>query len=144
MPKVWEGEQEPWFSRLEAEHDNLRAALEWCRSQGDAEKELRLVVALRRFWDTHGHLREGRANLDAALARMTPDLPYLLRVRALLPAGWMAYLQGDNPAARGYYEQALTIAREHGDKKISARPLNLLAVVLLAVVDFTSARTLFD
>jgi predicted ATPase/DNA-binding SARP family transcriptional activator/Tfp pilus assembly protein PilF len=143
-PKLWEAEQALWFSRLEAEHDNLRAALEWCRSQGDAEEELRLVVALSRFWDTRGHLHEGRVHLDTALARMTPDLPSPLRAAALRPAGWMAYVQGDSPAARGYYQQALYLSEKDGDQNNTARTLNLLALVLVQEGDFAAAQALFE
>lgn len=143
-PKLRGAEQGFWFSRLETEHDNLRAALEGCRSRGDAEKELRLVVALCRFWDTCGHLREGRAHLEAALARMTPDLPYRLRLAALVHAGWMAYVQGDHPAARGYYGQALALGQKHGDRQTTADALNYLALVAMEEGDFIGARALFE
>ena len=123
-PKLWGAEQSLWFRRLEVEHDNMRAALEECRSSGDAEAELRMAVALSRFWDTRGHLREGRAHLDVALARMAPHLPQPLRVEALVHAGWMAFVQGDYPAARGWYGQALALLREHGDQKVMADVLN--------------------
>src|SRR5437868_167182 len=39
-------DQAYWFSRLEIEHDNLRAALDWCRARGDVEQEMRMAVAL--------------------------------------------------------------------------------------------------
>jgi predicted ATPase/DNA-binding SARP family transcriptional activator len=142
-PKLWGAEQRLWFSRLEAEHDNLRAALEWCRSRGDVEKELRLVVALARFWDTCGHLHEARVHLDAALARMTPDLPYSLQAAALMHAGWMAHVQGDCPAARAYCGQALHLCEKDGDQDSRARALNLLALVLVEDGDFTAAQALF-
>ncbi len=103
-PRLSQVGQELWFDRLEADHDNLRAALRWCRSQEDeVEAELRLVVALARLWDTHGHLREGRDHLEAALSRITCDLPQELRASALVHAGWSAYVQKDGLAARGHY-----------------------------------------
>ena len=54
-------EQALWMRRLDAEHNNLRAALEWSLSrEGRAEKGLRLAGALMRYWDNRGYFSEGR------------------------------------------------------------------------------------
>src|SRR6266545_840806 len=45
---------------LEIEYPNLRAALEWSRTEADGTTELRLVVALDGFWRHSGYLSEGR------------------------------------------------------------------------------------
>jgi predicted ATPase len=143
-PNLWREEQSRWFHRLETEHDNLRAALEWCRSQGDTEEEIRLVAVLGRFWNTCGHLREGRARLDAALSRMTPQMRYRPCFTALLHAGWTAYSLYDYPAARGYYEQALALCREYGERKAMAAPLNYLAALAKGDEDYRSAEMLYE
>lgn len=144
-PCLWGAEQAGWFSRLESEHENLSAALDWCGSRAnDAEQQLRLVVALSRFWDTHGHLHRGRAHLEAALSRMTPDLPCSLCTAALVHAGWMAYVLNDYPAARRYYEQALVLLRKQNDKKTRADALNYLALVAMEEKKLRLAQTLFE
>src|SRR5262249_3068189 len=63
-------EQVQWLDRLETEHDNFRAALEWCRAEGTGgEAELRLAGALVWFWEQRSHLSEARQYLEAALSR---------------------------------------------------------------------------
>ena len=56
-------EEGTWSRRLEADHDNLRAALAW-GEEHDPVLMLRLVSALWRFWWIH--LTEGRAWLARA------------------------------------------------------------------------------
>ena len=64
------GEETPQLGRrLEAENDNLRAALAWCGTAGELELELRIASALLLFWTVRGYLTEGRRWLDDALAR---------------------------------------------------------------------------
>ncbi|MCA1596221.1 MAG: tetratricopeptide repeat protein, partial [Chloroflexi bacterium] len=127
-PRLRGVEQAYWFGRLEVEHDNLRGALEWSRSSSsDVEKHIRLVVAAARFWDTHGHLREGRAHLDAAIARMTSELPYGLQIGVHIHAGWMAHIHRDYRAARSHYQVALDLGRAHNEQGSVAVVLNLMA-----------------
>ena len=52
-----------------AQHDDLRAALDWLRRRGDASLELRLAAALGRFWYIRGYLSEGLERLQRAAAR---------------------------------------------------------------------------
>jgi predicted ATPase/DNA-binding SARP family transcriptional activator len=90
------GDRAPWLRRLEAEHDNLRAALDWTAGDGhDPATELRLAGALGRFWSFHSHLTEGRARLDGALRRAVSLGPTAERAKALAGAGGLATVQGD-------------------------------------------------
>ncbi|MGS0758284.1 hypothetical protein ACVBEH_28435, partial [Roseateles sp. GG27B] len=60
-----------WLTRLEAEHDNLRAAMSLAQADTgrvDAVVTVKLAVALQRFWILRGHATEGRAEVDAMLA----------------------------------------------------------------------------
>lgn len=57
----------PWLVRLDAEHDNCRAALHWLATSGQWRPCLRLAVSLAHFWDQRGNFREGRDWLGRAL-----------------------------------------------------------------------------
>ena len=85
-------QQTEWLTRLEAEHDNLRAVLGWATACDEAETALRLAGSLWRFWQMHGHVREGRRWLAAALALPAQEAPAVARQgpqcrgRPVLPA----------------------------------------------------------
>jgi non-specific serine/threonine protein kinase len=106
-----------WLARLEAEHDNLRAALGWATDH-DPAAGLRLGAALWRFWAQRGHVPEGRAWLarllalpDAPAGGATPAAPAgaapRARAAALCAAGALADEQDDHPAARAAYAAGL-------------------------------------
>ena len=64
----WEGPQESvWFARLEHEHDNLRAAMNWLLERREAEMSLRLVAALWWFWQERNAYHEGWTFVERAL-----------------------------------------------------------------------------
>jgi predicted ATPase len=71
-----------WLDRLELEHENLRTALAWVESVGDAVLGLRLGAALSSFWFLRGYRAEGGAWLDRFLAA-GDAAPPLVRARAL-------------------------------------------------------------
>jgi len=103
-----------WIVALDADHENLRAALEFSMSEpGEAAAGARMACDLWRYWETHGHLTEGRRVLAALLDRLDPAAP--VRPRALWVAGFLAHCQGDIPAARALLEAGLSAAREAGD-----------------------------
>src|SRR6185369_6659986 len=127
-----------WLARLEAEHDNLRAALQWLLER-DAEACLRLAVAVRNLWLRHGHNTEGRRWLEAALER-SRAAPAPLRAKALAGAGGFARVQGDLAAARGYLEEGLRVGREIGDARQIGWASLTLGTVASAQGDLPSAR----
>lgn len=107
-------EQVIGFNRMEMEHDNLRAALEWSRTaQGIPEGGLRLAAALSFFWGVRGYSQEGREYLIAALGQ-NPSYPTELRANALRGAGYLAYVRGDYPEARTLLDASLTVNRQLG------------------------------
>ncbi|HET7037693.1 MAG TPA: NB-ARC domain-containing protein, partial [Thermomicrobiaceae bacterium] len=122
-------DQIAWLDQLEAEHDNLRAALQWSLAEGDPVLGLHLAVALSPFWEARGRLSEGRRWLEALLA--APDaegLPAELRTRALLAVGRLAQWLAD-PDAAAPLEAALALARQRGDQAVVVEALAYLGAV---------------
>ena len=113
--------QQEWLERLELEHPNLRAALDFALESGDGTVALRAAIGLRRFWLLHGHLVEGRSRLEAVLARGGGDPAE--RSAALNGLGFLAGEQGDFDASERYFEQSLELAREAGLPQRIAGPL---------------------
>jgi tetratricopeptide (TPR) repeat protein len=151
-PKLRGPEQGRWLNTLESEHDNLRAALEWCLDEEDEEEGaqagLRLSGALWWFWETRGHLSEGRQRCAAALARpgsaAAAQEHTTARAEALRGAGGLAYRQGDYASAQALLEEALAIFREIGDKAGIANSLGNLGIVAREQGDYSSARSLLE
>ena len=138
-----------WLDRFEEEHDNVRTALAWSRSAADGwEEGLRLAGAAARFWRLHGHIREGRSHVVAALAKAEgrPPLVSAPRARALFWAGELAYLQSDYLEARQSLEESLAIWRELGlaHKAGVAEALAMLGEVATELGDYATAPALFE
>jgi predicted ATPase len=135
-----------WLDRLEAEHDNLRAALEWTLAAipgagGQArapDMALRLGAALSSFWTIRGYLTEGRSWLERALDTTSEDT--MARASALAGAGYMTYFHGDLLAARTLLEESIRVFRQMGDRRNIAYPLAMLAVASLGLGEYAGAR----
>jgi predicted ATPase/predicted Ser/Thr protein kinase len=141
-PKLMKTEQKVWLERLNADYDNLRAALNWTCAQ-NVESGLRLAGALGRFWYMRGHLDEGRKWLEQVLESSADAQPGQ-RVKPLNAAALIALSQGDYLKARSFTEQALVLSRISGDKYETAEALNNLAILDAETADFTGARRLLE
>jgi predicted ATPase/class 3 adenylate cyclase len=114
----------PLLDRLEADHDNLRAALDWTVAQREDELALRLLAALWRFWQLRGHLNEGSKRADTVLRLPgNENAPALLRAQALGAAGGIAYWRGAWAEAHRYYAEAVSVARAIDDRAALADAL---------------------
>jgi len=103
-----------WITDLDTDHENLRAAIEFCVSDlREVAAGAALACHLWRYWETHGHLTEGRRIMAALLERL--DETAEVRPQALWVAGFLALVQGDAAGARALLEAALAAARQAGD-----------------------------
>lgn len=109
-PELIGAEQRAWFLRLEQEHDDLRAAIEWFSSRGEDVPALRLAAALGYFCWAHGYFAEGRRLLEDLVGRAPGDAAGpRTRATALRGLGILLLLQGER--ARTVLEDALAAAR---------------------------------
>jgi predicted ATPase len=136
-------EQVTWLDRLDAEHDNLRAALGWAIRMNMGDVGLRAVGVLSRFWWTRGHVEEGRRWVEAILA-LPGATTARGRAEALNGAGNLAYMQGDYGAALRFHEGSLALRRELGDTRGAAGSLNNLGLVAAQSGDLAAARALYE
>jgi predicted ATPase/class 3 adenylate cyclase len=113
MPALDSEEQGPWLDRLAAEHDNIRAALNWCVASGAKDSGLRLAGSIWRFYHRRGHLFEGRRRLEALLEMQGGSARPI--ATGLTGLASVEYWLSDFPAALAHYEQALELFRELND-----------------------------
>ncbi len=140
----WFGpDQVEWFARLRADHANIRAALEFCRSQpGESEAGLRIAAAMRAYWHSTGFLKEGRHWLDQALQRATD--PTVSRAKALWVDAWLAALEDDLDTAATRVAESQELARQLADDTLTAQVTLAAAVVANHRRDYASAVPLFE
>jgi len=139
-PEVRAAHDRSWASRLETEHDNMRAALSRSLAGNDPDIGLRLACALWGFWRHSGHAAEGRRWLEEALAQRGSQT-VTLRAKALRRESVFAWFHGDVEMALAAAEEALTLARELDDPDLIGRSLMQLGVVVL---DDSRADAVFE
>jgi predicted ATPase/class 3 adenylate cyclase len=115
-PELRGVEQTLWLSRLEADYDNLRAALDWAVQRGEVELGARLAGALWRYWEARGLWSEGWARL----MELHPDIPAdalphtRIWAKVLQGRAVLAFYLGKHAAARQLFEESLARFRELG------------------------------
>ncbi len=142
-PELTGGAQETWFTRLETEHGNLRAALAWAGAQGRTTMGLRLAGALWRFWYTRGSVGEGLAWCERLSARESGDASddnRRWRAKALVGAAGLAYRLGSFPRAVQLADESRAIYHELSDLRGRANALTVLAVIAREEGNLQQAR----
>lgn len=112
-----------WLDRMQADHDNLRAALKWALESGAVELGLRLAGAAAPLWVVRGHLQEGYDTSRALLERAVGAPASLPLARTTIGAARLAYRQNNLEAAERLYATALELFRKLGDVRGAASSL---------------------
>ncbi|HEX7185989.1 MAG TPA: tetratricopeptide repeat protein [Thermoanaerobaculia bacterium] len=127
--RLTSSERDQWLVRLETENANFRAALVWCRTSPEGrEWGLRMAGALFWFWNHRAYFSEGRSWLEGAMRHASAERR-APRAKALYAAGGLAFLQGDQKAARGWLDESVRIWRRIGDRRRLAFALIIRGMV---------------
>ncbi len=121
-PELRGQDQRVWLDRLEHEHDNLRAAMDWAIARPDPHIAVGFAYALWKFWQARGYLVEGRRRLEAMEA-MAWTLEPVDRAHFAEAIGSVAYWQSDEPVASFWYDRQLEEWRAIGDRREIANAL---------------------
>jgi non-specific serine/threonine protein kinase len=135
-----------WLDKFEADHDNIRAALDFAASAGKAEEGLRLASPAGIFWRFRGFPTEGRKRLEVALGHPGAQEPTLSRARALRSAYVLAFYQSEYAKVRQLADESLKIAQKFGKegKMETADAFEILAEYHSETGDFDSAPPLYE
>jgi predicted ATPase/DNA-binding NarL/FixJ family response regulator len=133
--------QNLWFSWLDGELDNIRAALNWAQESGQVESGLRLAIALFGFWTSHSSMQEGRNWYERLLAQADEQVPIMLRATAAFNAGMTAGFLGDATAARAHERTAVALCEAAGEEGLKLLALAQAPIQVAAIVngDFATA-----
>jgi predicted ATPase len=130
-----------WLDRLEAAHDNLRAALSWLTEQDQIEPILVLSWETWRYWWLRGHADE-LARYGENLLVKSERLPPRQRALALSMMGFTLIATGDYAKAQTVLEPSLPLFRQTGDKLYLARASGALGHLHALRGHFTAASQL--
>ncbi|HSG78728.1 MAG TPA: NB-ARC domain-containing protein, partial [Acidimicrobiia bacterium] len=137
------GDEYPvWSRRLEADHDNFRAALTWALEHGEGDLALAIAAGLGRLWFFHAHLAEGSSWLEQAIAAGS-DESTEARVEAL---AWLGsfYLHRGHPDFERYIRAAVDAAAASGERHLIARTSVSLGNLYLIRGMLREAREQFE
>lgn len=132
-----------WLARLDADVDNLRAAIDWAFDE-DHAAALRMCVALAIYWRTRS-LAEGLDHLRRAaeLARqISPPDPVedrelaTLVARTLAAAANASWMAGSASIGLPWATESLRIARQVGDAQTLGESLNAMAMTTMFTGEF--------
>jgi transcriptional regulator with AAA-type ATPase domain/predicted ATPase/DNA-binding SARP family transcriptional activator len=147
-------QQVSWCDRLEAEHDNIRAAFGWVltaleegvagtpgltRAGTRLEAGIRLADSLELFWMLRGHSQETWQRVMGLVAHTPANTA--ARARILVIGGYMAHCLLDHEAAVRLAEEGLLIWRALGDPREIAVALTRRGVIAIWQGDYAGAAT---
>jgi predicted ATPase len=139
-PELGGARQEEWLARLDADADNLLAAMRWAAGRNPSLL-LSLAGSLAQYWLLRGRLSEGRQWLETAVAacdgRSEADL-----AKALGGAATLMVETGDFDRAAEAALRGLELCRRLGDERGQTRALSALGNARLRQARYDEARAI--
>jgi predicted ATPase/DNA-binding SARP family transcriptional activator len=129
---LWGADRERHLALLDADVENLHAALRWALSRGDAGRALRLCAALGRYWDIRGRNADAVRWIDQALSLAGAAAEPRLRARVLVGKARCAFPLGRLAEQPELMRKAEAIARAMADPAQLCDVLYARAVQLAA------------
>jgi predicted ATPase/DNA-binding XRE family transcriptional regulator len=133
-----------WCDRMEVEHDNIRAALQWALRGGHAGAGLRLAGSAAWYWQERCYWKEGLQVLKELLAGTPSKDQNPARAKALVAAGTLALLLATPDPAEPWFDEALRIWRGVGDSWWIAYTLHVWGWYNLYKNDAVVGRARFE
>ena len=146
-PHLKGAEEQLWFDRLAAEHDNLRAALDRALALGDVAAAAGMGAVLRWFWYIRGYIAEGREWLERILRAAdaaAPPIAPVVRARLLQGVGVLASDQADYPAATAYFAASIELNQQLGDSVGVQAAMHSLGLLHAEQGNYAAAQAQFE
>jgi len=117
-PHLLASDSKRWLDHLDIEQANIRAAMDWFVKTDQAQPALKLAWAAWRFWQIRGHISEGIARAEEAVALPGAAEHAGELMRAYEALGGLEWWRGvDTERCYDWYEKALELARVAGTKE---------------------------
>jgi tetratricopeptide (TPR) repeat protein len=141
-PRIKGREQIEWLDRLEAEHDNLRAAIVGSLEATDPQTVARFGWALRMYWLMRARQSEGRLLMEQTLNRYG-DLPTRARAQALNALAVCMYGSADAERLMVVSEESVAHFRQARDRHGEAHASGMTGFAMLQMGDLDGAARIF-
>jgi DNA-binding CsgD family transcriptional regulator/tetratricopeptide (TPR) repeat protein len=143
-PQLFSGRGEaPYLAWLDAELDNMRAAIAWFSVSHQHTEMLRLIAAIRHYLAVRPLQAEVARWLHDGL-QSGADVPVGVRVLALGLAIFMTYDLGDEPTVTAYADEVSALAPQVIDPSIRGQAHYCAGLIWAAAGDVARAARDFD
>jgi len=119
-PRLRGPEQGRYVAMLDAEHDNIRAALEWVSSRDHYDRALALAAAMGWFWWMRGHWGEARQWFERLYEPSRGHADEELRAGIVVGLAAIEIMRSRPSEVRSFIEEALAVLREGADVRATA------------------------
>ncbi len=137
-------EREQWIRRIDAEADNIRAALSrGLASDTERTSAVEIACSMVRYWYARNQYSEGKHWLEYCLDTI-PEMTDSQQARAANGAGSFCWAMGEYDCATRYYERHLEIRRQQNDPLGLGYALQNLGLVAMHQGDYVRARKLME